>query len=122
MEDYEKIVAACDVGMVFLDHQFSIPNFPSRILSYMSAKLPVLACTDLNTDIGNVIRENDFGWWCESNDLNGFNRIICQCVEQTDKEMGERAFETLRRLYDVRDAATLILGRENMSATVDLIV
>lgn len=122
VEDYEKIVAACDVGMIFLDHQFSIPNFPSRILSYMSAKLPVLACTDLKTDIGDVIRENDFGWWCESNDLDGFNRIICQCVEQTDKQMGERSIETLRRLYDVRNAATLILGRENTSATVDRIV
>lgn len=108
-EDYEKIAAACDVGMIFLDHRFSIPNFPSRILSYMSAKLPVIACTDLSTDIGDVIQENNFGWWCESNDVKGFNRIIRQCVGQIDQEMGERAFETLKRMYDVRDAASIIL-------------
>ena len=65
-EDYDTMVGACDVGMIFLDHRFTIPNFPSRLLSYMQAKLPVLAVTDPNTDIGKVITEGKFGWWCES--------------------------------------------------------
>lgn len=68
-EDYDKMVAACDVGMIFLDYRFTIPNFPSRLLSYMQAKIPVLAVTDSNTDIGNVITDGGFGWWCESNNL-----------------------------------------------------
>ena len=42
-EDYDRLVAACDVGMIFLDHRFTIPNFPSRLLGYMQAGLPVLA-------------------------------------------------------------------------------
>lgn len=108
-KDYEKVAAACDVGLIFLDHRFTIPNFPSRILSYMSAKLPVVACTDPNTDMGKMIQENGFGWWCESDDIKGFHEIISQCVEQLDQEMGERALETLRRLYDVREAALGIL-------------
>ncbi|MBR5539197.1 MAG: glycosyltransferase family 4 protein, partial [Clostridia bacterium] len=65
-EDYDRLVAACDVGMIFLDHRFTIPNFPSRLLSYMQAKIPVLACTDPNTDVGKVIEEGNFGVWCES--------------------------------------------------------
>ena len=36
-EDYDRMIAACDVGMIFLDHRFTIPNFPSRLLSYMQA-------------------------------------------------------------------------------------
>ena len=71
-EDYDKLVAASDVGMIFLDHRFTIPNFPSRLLNYMQAKVPVLACTDPNTDIGKVIEEGGFGWWCESNDAVAF--------------------------------------------------
>lgn len=31
---------------------FTIPNSRSRLLSYMQAKLPVLACIDPYTDIG----------------------------------------------------------------------
>ena len=53
--DYDSIVLACDVGMIFLDHRFTIPNFPSRLLSYMQARVPVLALTDPNTDVGEVI-------------------------------------------------------------------
>ena len=65
-EDYDQMIAACDVGLIFLDHRFTIPNFPSRVLSYMQAGIPVLACTDRNTDIGEIVVSNGFGWWCES--------------------------------------------------------
>ena len=81
-DDYDRMIAACDIGMIFLDHRFTIPNFPSRLLSYMQAGLPILACTDPNTDIGGVITEGEFGWWCESNDTNAFS----ECVEQALKE------------------------------------
>lgn len=75
-DDYDTMVGACDVGLLFLDHRFTIPNFPSRLLSYMQAKLPVLAATDPNTDIGKVIVEGGFGWWCESNDATNFYQLI----------------------------------------------
>lgn len=84
-KDYDTMVGACDVGMIFLDHRFTIPNFPSRLLSYMQAKLPVLAVTDPNTDIGKVIDEGGFGWWCESNDSIAFkNRVLDICASSID--------------------------------------
>ncbi|HBL49868.1 MAG TPA: hypothetical protein DDZ65_06455, partial [Firmicutes bacterium] len=66
---YEMLVNSCDVGLIFLDRRFTIPNFPSRILPYMQASMPVLAATDVNTDVGKVIKEGCFGFWCESGDL-----------------------------------------------------
>lgn len=75
-DDYDKMIAACDVGLIFLDHRFTIPNFPSRLLAYMQAGLPVLACTDPNTDIGKVIVDGGFGWWCESDDVEKFVQMI----------------------------------------------
>lgn len=74
-EDYDTMVAACDIGMIFLDHRFTIPNFPSRLLSYMQAKIPVLACTDTNTDIGKAIMDGGFGWWCESREVFEFSNL-----------------------------------------------
>lgn len=73
-EDYDTMIGACDIGLIFLDHRFTIPNFPSRLLSYMQTKLPVLAATDPNTDIGKVIIDGGFGWWCESNNSNAFKK------------------------------------------------
>ena len=58
-KEYYKLLLACDVGLVFLDHRFTIQNFPSRILSYMENSMPVLAATDVNTDIGKVITEKN---------------------------------------------------------------
>lgn len=75
-EEYDNLLKSCDVGLIFLDHRFTIPNFPSRMLSYMEYSIPVIACTDKNTDVGKVITEGEFGWWCESNDVDAFLRIV----------------------------------------------
>ena len=75
-EDYDRLVAACDVGMIFLDYRFTIPNFPSRLLSYMQVGLPVLACTDQCSDVGKIIVENGFGWRCTSDSTESFTEAI----------------------------------------------
>lgn len=110
-EDYERMVAACDVGMIFLDHRFTIPNFPSRLLSYMQAKLPVLAVTDPNTDVGKIITEGGFGWWCESNDVEAFDKIIKVIMADTELR-GDRAFKYLQENYSVELAYKIIMKDE----------
>ncbi|MDO5138482.1 MAG: glycosyltransferase family 4 protein [Oscillospiraceae bacterium] len=91
-EDYDALVAACDVGLIFLDYRFTIPNFPSRLLSYMQAKIPVLACTDPNTDIGKVITEGGFGWWCESNEIKAFYTTVQDILNSRDEVSSEKGF------------------------------
>ena len=102
-EDYDNIVAACDVGMIFLDHRFTIPNFPSRILDYMAAKLPVLACTDPNTDIGQVIMDGNFGWWCESNNIFVFEKTIRQSLNCDLIDMGKKSFIYLAKYWSAQN-------------------
>lgn len=110
-EDYDRMVAACDIGMIFLDHRFTIPNFPSRLLSYMQAKLPVLACTDPNTDIGKVIVEGGFGWWCESDTPAHFTETVNMILNADISEMGENSFRYLEENYTVRKSyETIIKG------------
>ena len=108
-EDYDTMVGACDVGMIFLDHRFTIPNFPSRLISYMQAKLPVLACTDSNTDIGKVITDNGFGWWCESDDAEQFFQIVKQVLASDCSIIGSNSWKKLNQLYSVNDSYETIL-------------
>lgn len=61
-EDYDKLLAACDIGLIFLDKNFLIPNFPSRLLSYLEMNIPILAATDPNTDIGTIVEESGCGY------------------------------------------------------------
>ncbi len=107
-EDYDTLVGACDVGLIFLDHRFTIPNFPSRLLGYMQAKIPVLAVTDPNTDIGKVITDGDFGWWCESNDAGEVYKIILNMSTQMLNKKGTQGYEYLKKHYSVEESYRII--------------
>ena len=109
-EDYDAMVGACDVGMIFLDHRFTIPNFPSRLLSCMQGKLPVLACTDPNSDVGQVAAEGGFGWWCESNSVEAFDKCVRAALEADRKAMGETGFAYLREHYSTRTGYEIIMN------------
>ncbi|MDD7281866.1 MAG: hypothetical protein PUH10_07775, partial [Erysipelotrichaceae bacterium] len=108
-EDYDILVGACDVGMLFLDHRFTIPNFPSRLLSYMQAKLPVLACTDCNTDVGKIAEDGKFGWWCESNHVSNFEETIGKVLHSDLVQMGNNAMKYLQENYSDKIVYTTIV-------------
>lgn len=82
VDEYHTLAAACDVGLIFLDHRFTIPNFPSRLLSYTQAAMPVFSVTDENTDIGTVISENGFGWACTSYRVDDFCDVLLHITQQ----------------------------------------
>ena len=110
--DYDNMVGACDVGMIFLDHRFTIPNFPSRLLSYMQAKLPVLAVTDPNTDVGKVITEGGFGWWCESDNSDKVANMVANILktpQEIIENMKEKAISFLQENYDVERSYEIII-------------
>ena len=107
--EYDTMVGACDVGLIFLDHRFTIPNFPSRLLNYMAAKLPVLACTDPNTDLGKTIVEGGFGWWCESNSSDNFFENVLRILQIDLSHYAEMSWKRLQSKYSVEEAALMIL-------------
>lgn len=111
--DYDQMVAACDVGMIFLDHRFTIPNFPSRLLSYMQAGIPVLAVTDPNTDIGKVVVDGGFGWWCESNDAHAFNEKVQEACKSDLVDMGMKGFQYLEEYYSAEKGYEIIMRHFN---------
>lgn len=108
--DYELLANTCDVGLIFLDRRFTIPNFPSRLLSYMQASMPVLAATDINTDIGKVIESGSFGYWCESVDVDKFNQLVNKlCDEELRIGLGRNAREYLEEHYSAKNAYEIII-------------
>lgn len=109
-EEYELLASSCDVGLIFLDKRFTIPNFPSRLLSYMQASMPVLAATDVNTDIGKIIEEGQFGYWCESNNIEEFNRLLQKFNDNDSrKQMGLNARYYLENNYTARHSYNIIM-------------
>ena len=97
--DYDQLVRACTVGLIFLDYRFEIPNFPSRLLSYLENKMPVICATDPNCDMGSIANENGFGLWVPSNNVDAFTKSVDSILTSDIKKMGERGFDYLCKNY-----------------------
>lgn len=99
--EYEQLVGACDVGLIFLDHRFTIPNYPSRLLSYLENRMPVICATDPNTDIGRIAEENGYGYWCKSVNPIEFSVLVNRFLAEPEriKTMGERGYQFLKENY-----------------------
>ena len=65
-QDYNQLLREADVGLISLSEEFTIPNFPSKVLSYFGVKKPVLASIDLQTDFGRMLEETNSGFWVEA--------------------------------------------------------
>lgn len=108
-KDYELLADACDVGLVFLDYRFTIPNFPSRILSYMQRSKPVLVASDPNTDMGKIVTEYGFGWSCISNDTKKFVTCIETALSSDLEKMGVAGRKYLENNYSVKNGYGIIM-------------
>lgn len=109
-EDYDILVRSCDVGLIFLDHRFTIPNYPSRLLSYLENKMPVLCVTDPNTDMGKIAEENGFGCWCESVKPEYFTSLVDRMLASDRKAMGENGYQFLCENYMVEKTYNAIVS------------
>ena len=107
--DYDKFVRACNVGLIFLDYRFTIPNYPSRLLSYLEYKMPIIACTDPNCDTGIIAEENVFGLYAPSNDVKAFTYAVDKMLKADIKTMGERGYEFLKANYLVEHTYNAIM-------------
>lgn len=113
-EEYEQLTKESDVGLITLDPRFTIPNYPSRILSYMDYAKPVLAATDSVTDMKELIVEADCGEWVCSEDEKAFFRKIKEISVDPEKrkKQGENGREYMKQHFTV-ERCVKILEKSN---------
>lgn len=100
--EYYALLKIVHVGLIFLNPAFTIPNFPSRLLSYMQFKIPVICATDEVTDIGKIAEQNNFGFKCHTSDKSKFYEFVQNLLDNNlRKKMGENAYTYLLNEYDV---------------------
>lgn len=108
-EDYDKLADACDVGLIFLDYRFTIPNYPSRLLSCLMQRKPIIACTDQNCDTGAIAEENGYDVWAPSNSVEAFTKAVDRMLAADLKAMGERGYEFYLKNYTVDNTYEAIM-------------
>lgn len=111
--DYDNLLKNADIGLIFLDYRFTIPNFPSRLLSYLEFGKPIFAATDETTDLKDIIKNNCIGVWTPSNSVESFIREANFLVKNKalrDK-MGENGRGILENQFDVVKNIDTILNK-----------
>lgn len=117
VEEYEQLVQVADVGLIFLDARFTIPNYPSRLLGYLKYKKPIIAATDVNTDIGTIAVENNYGFSCVNGDLEAMSHFINQFVSNKDLiiEYGQNGYDFMMKHYTVENVYNQILNSKELN-------
>lgn len=108
-EDYDQLVRGCDVGLIFLDYRFTIPNYPSRLLPYLMEKKPIIAATDPNCDTGSIAEQNGYGYWCPSNEVSAFTQCVNKMLKSDLAQMGECGYQFYLNNYTVEHTYNAIM-------------
>jgi len=101
----------CDIGLVWLDQRHKTHNIPGKFLSYMQAGLPVLANINPGNDLETIIRSNDVGEVCVTNNsLERFsyansliNKIRLGSISK------EKSLDLFKKEFTARRAAAQII-------------
>jgi len=111
-KEYLILAGHCDVGLISLNEKFTIPNFPSKTMSYFDAGLPVLASVDNATDYGSILEKSGAGLISEAGDIDSFFANFCTLYNSPElrKKMGKNGREFLNEYMTVEVAYRTIMN------------
>lgn len=111
-DDFARLLRQADVGLVNLSRRFTIPNYPSKVLDYFEARLPVLASLDRATDFGAMLDRSGGGLWSVTGDLPAYRRNLDRLVADPSlrREMGASGRAYLEEHFSVEGAVDAILS------------
>lgn len=114
-DQYEQITKESDVGFIILDPRFTIPNYPSRVLSYMEYSKPVIAATDRSTDLKELVESSKCGEWVWSGDEDGFIEVIKRFSKSsTLKDMGSNGRAYLEKNFSLEQSVRILEKHLNL--------
>lgn len=107
--EFDLLARECDLGLINLDRRFTIPNIPSKTLSYFKAGIPILAAIDKNTDYGKILDMANAGLWSITGDIDSYRANFEKLINDSElrKHMGDsgrRFLEenlTVEKSYDI---------------------
>ena len=72
--EYQNLISVCDLGLISLNEDYTIPNIPSKTLDYFNVGLPIIASIDKATDYNDVLEEAGAGLWSYAGDHDTFKK------------------------------------------------
>jgi glycosyltransferase involved in cell wall biosynthesis len=96
---YKKFLEVVDVGLAITVDGVNVPTYPSKIIEYSSASLPILASIEKASDLGNIIHLYNAGFVSNSGDMDMF---LAHLVKYLDKETLDKISLNSHNLFMIR--------------------
>lgn len=108
--EYQNLLKVCDLGLISLHKDFTIPNIPSKTLDYFNVGIPVLASIDKSTDYNDVLEEANAGKWVYAGDHEGFFERFSELYnsEKLRKELGRNGREYFEKFLQPEQAYDIV--------------
>lgn len=95
-DEYLNFVKSADLGLISIHGNNAAPTCPSKILSYMSLKIPVLALINKNSDYGTIFLDQPgAGFWAVASDKEivyaHFDKLYAD--SELRRQMGENGYK-----------------------------
>lgn len=110
-EEYNNILKEADIGLIFLDSNFTIPNIPSRTLAYFEYSIPIMSATDKNTDYKDIlVKKAKAGLWSESNNIKNFRKQFNYLIENKEERirMGQNGRKYLEANFTTSESVKIL--------------
>ena len=113
MRTITELLQAADVGLISLSEDFTIPNIPSKTLSYFNAKKPILASIDVNTDYGTILEESGAGIWREAGKTEQLKEALLYLMEDDERRirMGQKGYEYMKNNLTANHAYRTLISK-----------
>lgn len=111
-DEIPGLYAQCQVGLVALDPRHKSHNIPGKFLTYMQSGLPVLANINAGNDLAALIRSEQVGQVCESNQVDELVRLAEVLLNQiaVDSAAPMRCKQLFERQFSVAQAVRQIVA------------
>lgn len=111
-DEIPDLYAQCSAGIVALDARHKSHNIPGKFLTYMQCGLPVLANVNVSNDLADLIRVEQVGHVCETNQVDELLILAQSLLQQIDEDTGlpDRCRELFARQFSVEQAVRQIVA------------
>lgn len=111
-DEIPGLYAQCSAGILALDRRHKSHNIPGKFLTYMQSGLPVLANVNPGNDLAQMIRDEQVGQVCESNQVDDLaqlaNRLLGQI--ESDDQLPTRCQKIFERDFAVEKTVRQIVS------------
>ena len=110
-DEIPDLYSQCHVGIVALDPRHKSHNIPGKFMTYMQSGLPVLANINVGNDLAQMIRDEDVGHVCETNDLVELADLADRLLTRIEagEEFSNRCRDLFEREFSVEKAVYQIV-------------